>query len=515
MPAATRLRAPTPPPPPPPPPRRQRAHHGAQPQPRRQPVGRRPVHRAGRCVLGRGRRVPVGQGRCEGWEEGRRWAAAGGAAAEQEGPGLPAAVAAAQPPASAARASGGEPRQAARSRVWERRHAVPPVPPQAHGLLAALRLRARHLGAAHPPDQHEPQADAADLARLQAPARQVGRQGARGWPLLRAADARRWLSPPTCLCCPALPAVPQVELQGVSLVVLSFFRDAEAARQLADLVRRACCACAVLCCCLLSCRQCRPRVAVERLQPCLRELPPPAAALHARPAARAAARPPAGRPLRSALSALPARWRRMAASWAPRCAAPRRAATPRTTGPPARPTATSCWTGEGRAAGVCGLCRRAVGAQQRCMPNAASLLARCFLACSPLPLAACAHAACSRRPRSGLDLLPTSSNGLNPLPPPLRSIFTLAKERDLDLDFHTDENGNALARGLRYVARKALQHGYQGRVVCGHCWCARRAWAPARLLPPLGVRAAPAGGQAGGAVQGALPPCPAAASCRP
>jgi cytosine/adenosine deaminase-related metal-dependent hydrolase len=52
----------------------------------------------------------------------------------------------------------------------------------------------------------------------------------------------------------------------------------------------------------------------------------------------------------------------------------------------------------------------------------------------------------------------------------LDRIFTLAKERDLDLDFHTDENGNALARGLRYVAEKAVQHGYQGRVVCGHCW---------------------------------------------
>ena len=35
-----------------------------------------------------------------------------------------------------------------------------------------------------------------------------------------------------------------------------------------------------------------------------------------------------------------------------------------------------------------------------------------------------------------------------------------------------DENGNAAARGLAHIARKTLQHGYQGRVVCGHCWCA-------------------------------------------
>lgn len=52
----------------------------------------------------------------------------------------------------------------------------------------------------------------------------------------------------------------------------------------------------------------------------------------------------------------------------------------------------------------------------------------------------------------------------------LDRIFTLAKERDLDLDFHTDENGNELAKGLRYVAQKTIEHGYQGRVVCGHCW---------------------------------------------
>lgn len=55
-------------------------------------------------------------------------------------------------------------------------------------------------------------------------------------------------------------------------------------------------------------------------------------------------------------------------------------------------------------------------------------------------------------------------------PLPTRRIFTLAKQRDLDLDFHTDENGNEAAKGLRYVAEKAIQHDYMGRVVCGHCW---------------------------------------------
>lgn len=54
----------------------------------------------------------------------------------------------------------------------------------------------------------------------------------------------------------------------------------------------------------------------------------------------------------------------------------------------------------------------------------------------------------------------------------LDRIFALAKERGLDLDFHVDENPNQEAKGLRYVALKTIEHSYQGRVVCGHCWCA-------------------------------------------
>ena len=56
----------------------------------------------------------------------------------------------------------------------------------------------------------------------------------------------------------------------------------------------------------------------------------------------------------------------------------------------------------------------------------------------------------------------------------LDRIFRLAKERDLDLDFHTDENGNERAKALRYVAEKTIEHGYEGRVVCGHCWWEKR-----------------------------------------
>eukprot|EP00873_Tetraselmis_striata_P044172 jgi/Tetstr1/464436/TSEL_000109.t2 len=51
----------------------------------------------------------------------------------------------------------------------------------------------------------------------------------------------------------------------------------------------------------------------------------------------------------------------------------------------------------------------------------------------------------------------------------LDRIFGLAKARDLYLDFHVDENGNAQAQGLRCIAEAAIRHEYQGRVVCGHC----------------------------------------------
>lgn len=47
-------------------------------------------------------------------------------------------------------------------------------------------------------------------------------------------------------------------------------------------------------------------------------------------------------------------------------------------------------------------------------------------------------------------------------------IFTLAKERNLNLDFHTDETEQPDSITLRLVAEATLQHRYQGRVVCGH-----------------------------------------------
>lgn len=51
----------------------------------------------------------------------------------------------------------------------------------------------------------------------------------------------------------------------------------------------------------------------------------------------------------------------------------------------------------------------------------------------------------------------------------LDRVFEVASDRQLDLDFHTDESGDPNDMTLRHVAAAALRHGYEGRVVCGHC----------------------------------------------
>ncbi|PZO41441.1 MAG: cytosine deaminase [Pseudanabaena frigida] len=51
----------------------------------------------------------------------------------------------------------------------------------------------------------------------------------------------------------------------------------------------------------------------------------------------------------------------------------------------------------------------------------------------------------------------------------LDRIFTLAKERNLCLDFHADENDNPESRTLHHIAETALKHGFSSQIVCGHC----------------------------------------------
>ena len=61
------------------------------------------------------------------------------------------------------------------------------------------------------------------------------------------------------------------------------------------------------------------------------------------------------------------------------------------------------------------------------------------------------------------------SDHLPDLDPLLDRVFTLAADRNLDIDFHVDETGDPAAATLRNVAEATLRHGYQGRVTCGHC----------------------------------------------
>ena len=48
-------------------------------------------------------------------------------------------------------------------------------------------------------------------------------------------------------------------------------------------------------------------------------------------------------------------------------------------------------------------------------------------------------------------------------------VFELAKDRDLNIDFHVDETNSADSVCLDRVAQATVRHKYQGRVVCGHC----------------------------------------------
>ena len=51
----------------------------------------------------------------------------------------------------------------------------------------------------------------------------------------------------------------------------------------------------------------------------------------------------------------------------------------------------------------------------------------------------------------------------------LNTIFKLAKERNLDLDFHVDENGDPDSTCLQKVAQTAIRHNFTARITCGHC----------------------------------------------
>ncbi|MGB3532289.1 MAG: cytosine deaminase [Microcoleaceae cyanobacterium] len=63
-------------------------------------------------------------------------------------------------------------------------------------------------------------------------------------------------------------------------------------------------------------------------------------------------------------------------------------------------------------------------------------------------------------------------------------VFTLAKDRQLNLDFHTDETGDRGSITLRKVAEAAIRHQFQGQILCGHC-CSLAQQDPAEVQQTL------------------------------
>ncbi|GAB4238423.1 MAG: cytosine deaminase [Stanieria sp.] len=51
----------------------------------------------------------------------------------------------------------------------------------------------------------------------------------------------------------------------------------------------------------------------------------------------------------------------------------------------------------------------------------------------------------------------------------LDTVFTLAKERNLDLDFHADENNDPNSICLQKIAEAAIRNQFKGKILCGHC----------------------------------------------
>ena len=51
----------------------------------------------------------------------------------------------------------------------------------------------------------------------------------------------------------------------------------------------------------------------------------------------------------------------------------------------------------------------------------------------------------------------------------LDRVFRAAIDHGLDLDFHADETDDPGARGLRHIADAAARHGFEGRILVGHC----------------------------------------------
>ncbi|GFE71718.1 amidohydrolase 3 [Chroococcus sp. FPU101] len=51
----------------------------------------------------------------------------------------------------------------------------------------------------------------------------------------------------------------------------------------------------------------------------------------------------------------------------------------------------------------------------------------------------------------------------------LDTVFQLAKERNLKLDFHTDETNDPESRCLEQIAKAAIRNQFSEQIICGHC----------------------------------------------
>jgi cytosine deaminase len=65
-------------------------------------------------------------------------------------------------------------------------------------------------------------------------------------------------------------------------------------------------------------------------------------------------------------------------------------------------------------------------------------------------------------------------------------VFRLARQFDVDADFHVDFFDEPEHLHVRYIAEQAIRHGWQGRVVLGHC-TELAALPPADLAPIAGL----------------------------
>ena len=77
-----------------------------------------------------------------------------------------------------------------------------------------------------------------------------------------------------------------------------------------------------------------------------------------------------------------------------------------------------------------------------------------------------AAVSCSDAGGTPLDSYTTCGDDMPAL---LDTVFSIATDFNLDVDFHVDENGNESSKGLLYISEAVIRNQFTGSVVCGHC----------------------------------------------